>query len=272
MDLSRIATTAIKGFGLYHPDRADIGLSGIDGDRAFFLATEAGTMSTANTDGRLFPWWSRFDSSTQVLTIGQGADVLYEGRAVAGERAVRGTHFFRDRYQDGHEVAGDWSEVVSELAGEKLRLIRPDGGLGGQDVGPVSLLAVRSATALGREGDGMPIDPDRFRMNLWIDDLPAFEEDTWMGRSITVGGARLTVFGGAARCKMVERRRGDFGRDVGVLRMLAARRGSTTRDYGFGLMLGVYAHVDRAGSIEVGDPVTLEAPVASDSTQAPAVS
>lgn len=259
MYVNRIATSAIKGFGLYHPGRAGIGTAGIEGDRAFFLVDRDGSMSPANVDGRLFPWWSRFDTSTETLTIGQGVDVLYEGRTFVGDSPVR-ARFFRDRYQDGHEVTGAWSQIISDLAGEELHLIRPDGGLGGQDVGHVSLLALRSASDLGREGDGLPLDPDRFRMNLWIDDLPAFEEDTWIGRSLTVGGARLAVFGGASRCSMVERRHGDSGRNVRVLEMLARRRGATPRDYGFGLMLGVYARVDRPGPIAVGDSVELTDP------------
>ncbi|HZA01828.1 MAG TPA: MOSC N-terminal beta barrel domain-containing protein, partial [Hyphomicrobiaceae bacterium] len=47
---------------------------------------------------------------------------------------------------------------------------------------------------------GRPVNPLRFRANVYIDNLPAWDELKWMGKELAIGGARLAVFHRTQRC------------------------------------------------------------------------
>ena len=40
---------------------------------------------------------------------------------------------------------------------------------------------------------GRPVEPIRFRANVYFDGLPAWKEQGWMEQKISVGGAKLRV-------------------------------------------------------------------------------
>lgn len=251
--VSELASTAIKGFGLFHPARLRIDPDAIVGDRLFYLLDADGNMAGANYDGSLFQWWTQFDTETEILAIGVGADVLFRGPVHEGASVT--TEFFPGRQQTGSLVEGGWSEIITELAGIPLRLVRARGGLGGQDVEPVSLVSVSSVESVGTEGNGRPLDHARFRMNAALTGAPAFAEESWVGKQLVIGEVTLRVVGRSGRCAMVQRRTGDGGHEVPVLRMLSQTRGVRPRGSGQSLDMGVYARIEQAGILRVGDTV-----------------
>ncbi|HEY0837537.1 MAG TPA: MOSC domain-containing protein [Azospirillum sp.] len=112
----------------------------------------------------------------------------------------------------------------------------------------VSLLNLASVHDIERVAK-QPVDPARFRGNLWLDGLAPWEERNWIGRTLRVGAARLEIAEPIGRCVATEVNPGTGARDLNVLR--------TLRD-GFGhTQCGVYARVVDGGRIAVGDPVTL---------------
>jgi hypothetical protein len=97
--VAEIGITAIKGFGLSHPDSVRI-------------------------------------ESTGVLSIGSGDEVLLEDE-VERDVPLR-AHLWGTRHQDAHTVPGPWSDLASELAGARVRLVRATTPSGAVDVEPAT--------------------------------------------------------------------------------------------------------------------------------------
>lgn len=252
--ISRLATSAIKGFALHYPESLTIEQKRAVGDREFYLVDDQGDLALANFSGALLHCWSTFEPSTDLLTIGWGDETLHTGSANATGRSVA-TYFDVHRTEQGLEMDPAWSELISDLAKENVRLIRGTSALAGQDEGSVSLVSTSSVEELGTEADGSPLDPGRFRMNMWIDGTEPFVEDTWIGKQVSVGSVLLEATNWSTRCLMTQRRSGDDGRRLETLKMIVRRRGVHRTEAGQGLRMGIYLRVVRPGTICLGDPV-----------------
>lgn len=112
----------------------------------------------------------------------------------------------------------------------------------------VSLINRASIAAL-EEAVEAPVDPLRFRANVYFDGAPAWDELDWIGRDIALGGARLRVLASITRCAATEVNPETAERDLDTL---AALR----RHFGHNLM-GIYAEVTEGGPIAVGDALAL---------------
>jgi uncharacterized protein YcbX len=112
----------------------------------------------------------------------------------------------------------------------------------------VSLLNLASVADLERVARA-PVDPRRFRANLWLDGLPAWSEMTWPGQEVTVGAARLKVIEPIERCSATAVNLETAQRDLAIPRILQ-------QGYGH-LCMGVYAEVVAGGQIAEGDAVAL---------------
>ena len=108
----------------------------------------------------------------------------------------------------------------------------------------VSLINRASIAALEEQVE-TPVDPLRFRANIYFDGPPAWRELDWLGSDITLGGARLRVVSAITRCAATEVNPDTAERDLDTV---AALR----RDFGHNLM-GIYAEVTEGGEIAVGD-------------------
>ena len=252
--VAHLRTTPIKGFTMQEASSVQLVVGeGVAGDRAFFLMDERAKLLSATRTAAFLPYWARLDSDSEVLAIGRGADTLLEERVVA-EEAVR-AHFFAERYATGHVVKGPWSDLLSEIAGQRIRLVRAAGPLGGYDLHPVSLVAAASVRAL-TDGDGRePIDDRQFRMTVTVDGVPPFTEDTWRNETIRIGEAVIRVTSQVRRCAAVQKDPEGSGRGRDALRRIKEVRGTTTGARGPGLHLGVYGDVLESGHVHVGDSV-----------------
>ncbi len=252
--VTHLRTTPIKGFSVQ--DASSVSLTvdeGVAGDRAFFMVDPAGKLLSATRTACFLPYWASFDPRTDVLAIGRGEETLLAERVVA-EEPVR-AHFFGDRYASGLVVEGPWSRYLSEIAGEPVRLVRATGPLGGFDLHPVSLLSDASVHALTDDTGGDPLDSRRFRMTITIDGVPAFAEDTWLGRALRIGESVVRVTSLVRRCAAVQKDPDGAGRRQDALRRIKEVRGTVTTPLGRGLALGVYGDVEEAGVVEIGDSV-----------------
>jgi len=86
-----------------------------------------------------------------------------------------------------------------------------------------------------------------YQMNVDAHDADGFPEDAWIGSTVHVGDAELTVVAPTVRCVMTTRAQPDLGRDLGIVK-------AVNRDHESNL--GVYAVVSRPGRVAVGDLVT----------------
>ncbi|MDX6324631.1 MAG: hypothetical protein QOK15_985 [Nocardioidaceae bacterium] len=252
--VAHLRTTPIKGFTMQESPSVFLAVDeGVAGDRAFFLMDERDKLLSATRTAAFLSCWARADAACEVLAIGRGAETLLEERVVA-EEATR-AHFFADRYATGHVVKGPWSDLLSEIAGERIRLVRATGPLGGFDVHPVSLLAGASVRALTDGNGDKPLDGREFRMTVTVEGLPAFTEDTWLGEVIRIGESVIRVTSQVRRCAAVQKDPEGAGKGRDALRRIKEVRGTVTSTLGQGLHLGVYGDVLESGHVQVGDSV-----------------
>ncbi len=108
----------------------------------------------------------------------------------------------------------------------------------------VNLASVRDLERIIRR----PVDPLRFRANVYMDGPPAWAEFDWTGRQIGIGGARLRIAGPIDRCAATNVDPETAARDMNIPRALQR---------GFGhVNMGVYAEVAAGGEIAQGDEIT----------------
>jgi uncharacterized protein YcbX len=94
-----------------------------------------------------------------------------------------------------------------------------------------------------------PVEPLRFRANLYIEGAPAWSEFEWVGKDIAIGDARLTVTKRIDRCAATNVNPETAERDRNIPRALQR---------GFGhIDMGVYAKVVTGGTIATGDSLSV---------------
>ncbi|MFD3485272.1 MOSC domain-containing protein [Streptomyces sp. NPDC058665] len=108
----------------------------------------------------------------------------------------------------------------------------------------VSLVNLDTLDALAAAG-GVPLDPRRFRANLYIAGLGAWRELDLVGRRVRLGGAELEIVQATERCRATTVNPDSAARDLNVPVLLASRFGH--------LYCGVYARVVGGGPVAVGD-------------------
>jgi uncharacterized protein YcbX len=112
----------------------------------------------------------------------------------------------------------------------------------------VSIINLASVAEL-EDAAGAPIDPLRFRANLYVAGMPAWREFDLLGTKIGIGtSAQLKVVKRIVRCAATEVDPVTGIRDVAVPRTLMDTYGHAD--------CGVYAEVIGDGTIAVGDTVT----------------
>ena len=126
--------------------------------------------------------------------------------------------------------------------------------------GFVSVHSRTSVTALG-EALGQTIDDRRFRSNIVVDGVDAWDELSWTGQ-VTIGDVVFTVEGPIVRCLATHANPDTGERDARVLTTLTGNLGQAEPSLGRLLLLrGVSGDVsDRSGiggTIRIGDEVRL---------------
>jgi hypothetical protein len=248
-----ITRTPVKALALQQLEEAELGEGGVEGDRHFYLVGAAGRL-ISNKDFPAFQLiHASYDREQDVLTL-----TLTDGRNVTGavERGEEVETRFHSRPRPARLVLGPWSDALSKLAGEPLRLVEPStSGVDRGRNGAATLLATASLDTLGQVLGVDRVDGRRFRMNFGVEGLDPHEEDTWIGRRVQVGDAVVIPHGNVGRCVVTTQNPDTAISDLDTLKGLAAyrREVATTEPLPF----GVHAAVARPGRVRVGDPVSL---------------
>lgn len=152
---------------------------------------------------------------------------------------------------DGRRFAIDDPTLIEDIrarSGRTVALRSSEKGM--HDARPVSLIAHASIDAIAAQV-GAPLDPARFRANLYVRWLSgrAFEEDALVGRTLLVGDTvELMVRKRDGRCAIVNVDPVTAARDPAVLKAIGASRQA---------QLGVYCVVLREGIVRRGDAIAL---------------
>jgi MOSC domain-containing protein len=112
----------------------------------------------------------------------------------------------------------------------------------------VSLINLASIAALA-DAVAAPVDPLRFRANLYFGGVPAWRELDWLGAPIALGGARLKVIAAITRCAATQVNPATAERDLDIPSALQ-------QHFGHNLM-GIYAEVTEGGAIATGDELAM---------------
>jgi MOSC domain-containing protein len=182
---------------------------------------------------RLAALRSEFDERTHTLVLRQGKEEVARGdlRTPEGRAAVEA---FFARY------------CVGELRGPPKVLA--GGGHSFSDVAQkvVSIINLASVAAV-ENAIGAPVNPLRFRGNLYVQGWPAWDEFGLIGRELSAGGTRLKVVKRIQRCAATEVDPETGMRDLNIPQTLMQSFGHAD--------CGVYAEVVGAGEIAAGDAI-----------------
>ena len=181
---------------------------------------------------------THFDDATHVLTIRHNGVVAAQGdlRTAEGRTAIE-------------------SFFASYSAGELLgppRVLRGEGHSFSDVAAKVVSIINLASVAQLENAVGAPVDPLRFRGNLYIQGWPAWREFELLDQIVTIGTVRLKVIKRIVRCAAtnVEPRTGV--RDMQIPKTLMQAFGHTD--------CGVYAQVIAGGAIATGDAITEASP------------
>ena len=92
----------------------------------------------------------------------------------------------------------------------------------------------------------------RFRPNIVVETANGekdFVENAWIGRTLAIGNAQLSITGPCPRCVMTTLSQADLPKDNGILRTAAQHNRAN---------VGVYASVLQGGNVRRGDSLGLE--------------
>lgn len=142
-----------------------------------------------------------------------------------------------------------WLEgLLGEEVRGPLQVISADGHrFMDHPLGAVSIINLASVRDL-EEKMGRPVDPLRFRANIYVEGWPAWIENTWVGREMMVGFAQAKVFKPIVRCAATHVDPVTAERDMDVVKALFDNYGH--------MNCGIYVHVTDDGRVTVGDACT----------------
>lgn len=221
---------------------------GLPEDRRFALAHAGTRFDAANPEWlpkrsflmlmkneRLALLESRYDAQTTTLEIWRG-----------GKRVARG----QLATPVGRAVIEDFfgAFMRAEALGKPKLVEAPGHMFSDAREKVVSLINLATVADLERVV-GRPVDPLRFRGNVYVEGLPAWAEFDWLGREIAIGGGRLHIARRIPRCPATDVDPTSGARDMTIPRTLMAAFGHAD--------LGLYATVTAGGAITIGDGIRL---------------
>jgi uncharacterized protein YcbX len=98
---------------------------------------------------------------------------------------------------------------------------------------------------------GRPVDPLRFRANLYVEGWPAWSEEAMVGASLRLGEAVARIDRPIVRCVATHVDPATGERDIDMVRALFDHRGAPN--------CGVYLSVTEGGLVTIGGPAEIEA-------------
>ncbi|NRA88297.1 MAG: MOSC domain-containing protein [Rhizobiales bacterium] len=177
-----------------------------------------------------------FDAAGDYLTIKKDNKILIEGDLTSSSDR-REIEFFINDYFEG--------DLKSDT---KILFAQDESGYSFSDVKPKCISILNLASLRQFEQDtGLTIDPIRFRCNLHIDGLPAFEELNLIDQNLKIGDVQLNIFKKIVRCPAVDVNPTTAMRDTDLNKLLKQHYNH--------MFMGVYAMVKQKGEIKVGDNI-----------------
>jgi uncharacterized protein YcbX len=184
-------------------------------------------------DERLATLRCKFDDATETLTISRDGKQVARGQLTTGtgrqliEQFIAA--YMRVELRGPPKIVHASGHSFSDMAAKCVHI--------------VNLASVRELERVV----GRPVDPLRFRANLYIEGLQPWTEFGWLNRDIEIGPVRLSVFARTTRCDATNVDPASGARDMALPAHLMRTWGH--QDF------GIYAKVMSGGEVGIGAPV-----------------
>jgi uncharacterized protein YcbX len=179
-----------------------------------------------------------YDEASCVLTASADGRAVFKG--ALDEKA-------------GREAFAAWlTAFLGEGASGPLKVVQAPGHrFTDHPLGHVSIVNLASVRELEAK-IGRPVDPLRFRANLYVEGWPAWiENEAAEGTQVRIGGAEATLFKPIVRCVATHVDPATGDRDMDVVKALFDNFGH--------LHCGIYVHVTEGGGLAEGDRAEIAA-------------
>ncbi len=243
----RLDSADLVAGGFFPCDRlyaVENGPSGFDPEAPAFVAKTAFTVLA--TMAEVARVKTSYDDASAVLTVeAQGRQGLHVCLAEETGRV---------------DLAAWLADFLGEAATGPLKVVSgPGHRFTDHPEGHVSIINLASVRDL-EQRIGRPVDPLRFRANLYVEGWPAWVENQAVGASVGVGDVQADVFKPIVRCAApgVDPTTGE--RDMEITKALFDHYGH--------MLCGVYVKVTKGGRVAEGDPAKLHAPSQATATRA----
>ncbi|MBW4961916.1 MOSC domain-containing protein [Sulfitobacter sp. CW3] len=169
----------------------------------------------------------------------------------ASERAVTLTHQDLAPLTIQPDVAADVARFLdwvaplcpASRAAPTAIVAVPDRGMTDSAYPSISIMKTASHHAVA-DALGVEITKERWRGNIWLDDIAAWAEFGWIGRDVKIGDAVLRICESIKRCPVTNTNPITGERDTATLDILNSAFGHQN--------FGVYAEVIKSGDIALG--------------------
>lgn len=194
----------------------------------------------------------KFTVLAKIPRVARARTAYDEASGVLTARAEGQADFAGDlRGDPGRRGFEAWlATLLGDEARGPLRVIAGPGAHRFMDSrsGFVSVVNLASVRDL-QDRLGRPVDPLRFRANLYVEGWPAWAENDWSGRAMQVGEARAAVLKPIVRCAATHVDPATAERDIEVVKALFDLYGH--------MHCGVYLKVEEGGTVREGDGVAV---------------
>ncbi|MBN9265764.1 MAG: MOSC domain-containing protein [Hyphomicrobium sp.] len=240
---------AVKGLSGEARDRVTLDVGGtMPFDRAYAIENGPGRFDPDNPrhlpkitflmlmrDERLATLVTTFDDATETLTVMRAGKQVARGQLSTplGRKMIE--QFFA-------------AYMKAELRGPPKVVFAPEHTFSDVSFKCVHIVNLASVRELERV-TGRPVDPLRFRANVFIDGVEPWAELGWMGHELALGGVRLSVVDRTSRCDATNVDPQTGARDMGIPTLLHRTWGHSD--------FGVYAKIIAGGELAVGDAVAV---------------
>lgn len=240
----------VKGLSPQVADAFDVTVAGgLPDDRRFALALgttsfdpkdpkplDKGHFLMLRANASLAALATRFDAQAGTLSIAANDNrALVADLGLAADRAA---------------VEDFFLAYLGEACRGQPRLVEADGhkftDVGSRSpeiIKAISVINLASVRDLARRY-GRAIDPLRFRGNVYVEGLPAWEELSWPGRPVTIGSARFRGAKVTKRCAAIDVDPATGVRDTNLVKGLMSLYGHPN--------CGIYLDIEANGSFERG--------------------
>jgi len=179
---------------------------------------------------------THFDDATNVLTIRHNGKIAVQGDLETTEGRAAIENFFR-------------AVFAGQIKGPPKVLSSPGHSFSDVARKVVSIINLASLRAI-ENMVGAPVNPLRFRANVYVEGWPAWSELDLLERTLAIGEIRLKVVKRIVRCAAVNVDPDTAERDLAIPQALQRRLGHGD--------CGIYAEVIAGGTIAVGDAIAAE--------------